>query len=590
MFNQIHRKIEIIDGCVKRSYLDIDDIRKALNLKRTLLGLSFVPSVVCFDIHKRLIVEEFIIGKKLKLSRFKEEQTVLMARILKQLHVVKLSKRTKNLFSDEFVKGGIYHPKTIFESGLKFIPNGQSRYKKRYGKLVNKLEKFFLRNSADLALIHGDIRPENIISDKDKISLIDWEDARIDLPLVDVYGFFENFGLNRHLRDVFWKEYGKPEYWSGDLEKYFEIVCKIFDKAPEYITLIVPTYNRSPFRSVYLNPLYTTIKSMLEGKGRLIKCVIISDDCSSDFTYQTYLFLRKRFQSIEFVYNKNTQRIKASANRQRAIKLCKSELFLMTDDDCLFPSCFVKEAYSLFRKIRMTDRNIAILNLPYVNKGFDFEGLVSVAKYGKFDQKNHWFYNNFNLFPEKVRGNYLPIDIFEGIFIGLKSRILEVGGFEDLRDFTVDYAEYVLVAKRLKESGYTIYRGFEKNILVTHLKFGEVIESLKLRDIPIEYRAILARSNRSVLGSGDRVHKLRTVESLVSSFVYFYFCISEYEGVKHIKKELEYLGRFNGISNETIDAYKKGVMTALRIAKKKGVIAEIDSYISIMDKMVAKYI
>lgn len=588
MLNQTHRIINIKDNSVQRFYETKDRYLRAIKLRKLINKHNVSPGIIRFD-HKRHIIEEKKLTKKLPTAALNKKRIQEIATLLKNLHSIKLSKDFQREFADKYTKELEYKPMDIFSAIFDHLPRKSKEEYGKYAEFVKGISELIKDARPSLSLIHGDVGQHNLFLVGDDLSLIDWDDARLDLPLVDIYCFFHSYRLNQKQEKFFWQAYGVPTYWNKDVDSFFKLIHEMFDNASEEVALIVPTYNRSPHKQVMLNPLYTTIESFLENndKTNIVKTVIISDDASTDYTGETVDKLKDRFNKINFVYLRNKKRRKASYTRQKAIERCPSQLLFMIDDDCIFPDSFVFDAYNLFKRARSIDRNIAILNFPYVNKSFDFNGEIDLSEYCKVDYKNHWVFHNLDKYPKGVKEEFIKVDTLEGIFLGVKDKILNAGGYEDLRDFLVDYAEHISITKRITDTGYNIYSAIGKKYLVTHLKYGDFDPNLDLSGVPEKYVLILKRANQKVGNTGDRVSGLETLESLISSFTYFYFTFSEKEGKKHIKKELDFLIRGNNLNTETMEAYKKGINCALNAAKKRGLIREKEGFQEYMNKCIS---
>ena len=180
----------------------------------------------------------------------------------------------------------------------------------------------------------------------------------------------------------------------------------------------------------------------------------------------------------------------------------------------------------------------------------------------------------------------MEVDTFEGIYLANKNRVLAVGGYEKLSDFTIDYAEHISLSYRIKKAGLKIYNAIGKKYLVTHLKYGDVDANIDWSRVPKKYVSSLKRANKSYF-SGDRMSSVDTLISLISSFTYFYFCISLKEGVKHIKKEMDFLLN-DEINEDKINAYKKGITEAINALYKRKKINNKSRYLQIMEKQIKR--
>ncbi len=591
MFNQSHRKIEFLKNSVRKYYSTSADLKKALIIRQLLeCNLNNIPKVVSIDYKNQFIEEDKVLGERLTKSLLTKDLIIKLAELLLKLHSIKAPPNVRKLLVDDYTADYKYHPHNIFST----IKNTLSKkLLSRYAikeSTVESLERFFDQKVNILSLIHSDISEQNLLVQDGSIYLIDWDDCRWDLPVIDVYGFFDNYGLNHSLQTLFWKHYPKPDYWSKELDIFLREIHHIYKLIPENITIIIPTRNRCPYRRVTLNPLYATLRSLLEvDRHKIIRNVIIGDDCSEDFTDSTIKLLIERFPKIKFDYFRNRSKYQASYTRRKLINMCRSNLFIMTDDDCIFPKNFMDNIYRLFKNIRNTDRNIAVLNIPYVNKKFEYNGFVDLDLFGKVDLKNHWVYHNFDKLPLIYKSKFVKVQTFDGLFLGVREAFIAAGNYEDLRGFVIDYAEHMSMSWRILKCGFSTYHAIGKKFLVNHLKYGDYEENIDFRKIPKKYRSIVKRANRPMINSGDRVPRLKTIESLISSFTYFYFTLSKAEGRKHMKKELKYLPNYGRVTMKTIQAYKLGISLTLKILSKKGIISDTIPYERYLNKLINNY-
>jgi len=94
-------------------------------------------------------------------------------------------------------------------------PQEYSRFVKLYDVLENReTEHWPSRNN--LAIIHGDLHPENIIVNQQRAAIIDWADASLGDPARDLGSFIQQLAFmgQRHLPDA--------EYWRQAQEFFLE--------------------------------------------------------------------------------------------------------------------------------------------------------------------------------------------------------------------------------------------------------------------------------------------------------------------------------------------------------------------------------
>lgn len=588
MFDQNHRKIVFEKNSVKRFYGDQISLDRACFRRELIRDFDFVPNVLEVNKRGKYYEEERIYQKASINHRLKDIDIARLAIILKRLHTLKLTPIIKEKLADSYTQDIKYHPKKIFESIWSNMSYIYRRKYKKYLRLANELERLFQNIDDKLSLIHGDLRPGNIVFNQNNdIKIIDWDDCRLDLPLVDVFVFFSNYKLSVKQKTIFWRSYQKPKWYNREIKKYFTVTQEMWNYVQEPITVVIPTYNRCPCQRLSLNPLFVTVKSLLSESNNISE-IIIGDDHSDDHTLATVELIRNKFPLVNITYFKNDSRLKASYTRRKAINLCKTSLFFMCDDDCIFPEKFIERTYDLFKDVSKIDRDVAVLGVPYANKLFKMKGAVPIENYLQPDYKNHWIYHNMDKLPIGVMEPYVKVGIFEGIFLARKDCFELAGNYEELTDFTIDYAEHVSMSRRIVNVGFSIYYAIGNKYLTTHLKYGDYDPKIDYSEVPDKYRGVIKRANIMRTSSGDRMKWQDTLKSLISSFTYFYFCISELEGRKHILKEMDFIIKNGDVSLELVSVYREGVNEALTALIKKGVISEREKYAQIANREITK--
>ena len=115
------------------------------------------------------------------------EQVFKLIDCLKKIHTTKINNYfLKNDYLDNNQK---YSPENIWSS--LFNKKVLLTFKKPDIKKIESVKGGLLKKASDVidgqtVLIHGDLNPSNILVFKDKVKIIDWEDARQDNPFLDI--------------------------------------------------------------------------------------------------------------------------------------------------------------------------------------------------------------------------------------------------------------------------------------------------------------------------------------------------------------------------------------------------------------------
>jgi len=150
--------------------------------------------------------------KKFKVITLYSSVQFNLAKIISKLHTININKWPKTLkkyLSNTYINGNNYGYLSLCNSMLRELPQGflGVKVKNRLNYSLSKHHNSINNNQLNFSVIHGDLRPSNIIINDDKIKIIDWTDARIDLPSHDIAQIFYLFSFNRKQKNIFLSGY-----------------------------------------------------------------------------------------------------------------------------------------------------------------------------------------------------------------------------------------------------------------------------------------------------------------------------------------------------------------------------------------------
>lgn len=218
----------------QRKYLKKNIVDRVVEAKEFAIQSLLLPSRVvpfCWKDEEGYFCEEFLEGKFLREIKFLSDSDIReVAKAIKKVHLVKPDQDIKNILRMEEVAGGKYRPKAIFRLIL-----SDQRAKFNQVADVAKIEKYITevgekldKRNYNLAIIHGDLSPNNIVITKEGVRIIDWTDARYDIPSADIIQFFYLSKLSPQQQKTFLSEY-RPIWMFDELIRMHEIFLLTYD-------------------------------------------------------------------------------------------------------------------------------------------------------------------------------------------------------------------------------------------------------------------------------------------------------------------------------------------------------------------------
>ena len=208
----------------------IKHIEREYKALKSIEPLKIAPKMYYKDISCRIIKRPFIIidyieGKQA--ARITKKDLKVLAEMLAKLHRIHelrgARRESIRSFNKEYMKKRV---ENLLNSNLSYHVNKSFRTSLK--DAYEKIRKIKFKKTA-LSLIHGDIGRENIIRNKAKIELIDWEGARLSEPGFDIVTMFNRLQLNPKQKRYFMEEYlGSGGKDIAQLDEYEKLRC--FDR------------------------------------------------------------------------------------------------------------------------------------------------------------------------------------------------------------------------------------------------------------------------------------------------------------------------------------------------------------------------
>lgn len=121
------------------------------------------------------------------------------------------------------------------------------------------------------------------------------------------------------------------------------------------LSICIPTYNRS-------DKLEMCVRNLIPKISKFRFAIHISDNCSTDNTFETVKLLQSEYEYIQ--YSKNTENLGPDRNIEKVLKLSKSDYrWLLGDDDFILNT----DIDTLVSSLNDQNYNLVILNYKNLN-------------------------------------------------------------------------------------------------------------------------------------------------------------------------------------------------------------------------------
>jgi glycosyltransferase involved in cell wall biosynthesis len=324
-----------------------------------------------------------------------------------------------------------------------------------------------------------------------------------------------------------------PDYFNVDFLDGFTL-----PKTDRTISVILPTYNRSPFspgdgEKFRCNPLYCSSVSILYQRGGIETQIIIVDDSSSDHTKKVVKEIRRLGMKlgVDVVYLRNREREGAIKSREKGVEIAEGDLCYLMDDDCII------SPYALFGGIYTKDLMEAEgpILLPVYVRSTVPRKILEYSEIGKIDMEEGIITSNFDAFPLEYALHPEFIDYKFKILTPIKIGNLccnYIVGTDVLRDigFPVEFewknghGEETEIGFRFREMGIQSYFLPDVKFHALHLKFGDIRKPgnipkdwvSEILDLP--FSLILEESSKRRFDTGCRTELEEWFYSKIRSF------------------------------------------------------------------------
>jgi glycosyltransferase involved in cell wall biosynthesis len=264
------------------------------------------------------------------------------------------------------------------------------------------------------------------------------------------------------------------------------------------VSFLIVTYNQEQYINEAIQSVFSQSYSPME--------IIISDDCSSDNTFNIIKSLVKNYNGPNKVkLFQNKKNLGLSANLSNAIKNSTGEfLILMAGDDISLSertSILVKRWLDSNRSCLAFFSNVEIIDSNSISKGLFFDGLpdysqdinMIVRKNSFFDLRpvvNCWMLGCSAAIDRRLVDN----------FNVMNSRILQedmVFPFRAVLLGRLEYLDLVLLKYRKHESNLYDEKSMEKSMKLIRnsffIKMQWLEDSFKVSNIPLEVKFVLIK-------------------------------------------------------------------------------------------------
>ncbi len=275
------------------------------------------------------------------------------------------------------------------------------------------------------------------------------------------------------------EELSQRDYFSPSFLDRFQV-----DDMPagEKISVVVPTYNRSPHSPEEdLNPLGWCLESLANQRGNALGEVVVVDDASTDYTKEVFDQFNQDFP-VPMSYVKHDTRQGSPRTKNRGVEESSYGRVLFSDDDCIF------SPYALFGTdftFERLPKDAAALHLPVYQRKKK-PNLISRDNIGVLDLEEGVMAGNHSGFPEEYLDSkrdvflddgmkiFSPLEIKQlaGIFATDKEAFTEAGGFPEWFSWGNGYREETEFALNLAEKGYRAFFTPDPKFHSVHLKYG----------------------------------------------------------------------------------------------------------------------
>lgn len=221
------------------------------------LKSEYSPSTVFCNSKNNIIIKEYINGKTFQ--KLNDKLIENLAVLLADLHSKKYSYYGKFCFKPKFGggKGYFYDQIKYIELVIRklnpFLPVIASIHLKQIMELLKENIDFSAFNDIKFSLINFDLLPGNILlTPESKLFVIDWGDASIGDPALEIARIFSFWGLTKKQKNKFLNLYNKriPKNFNNRIEQYLPFISL------NNFVWEIKTFHQIKSRKIDENPLF----------------------------------------------------------------------------------------------------------------------------------------------------------------------------------------------------------------------------------------------------------------------------------------------------------------------------------------------
>jgi len=204
---------------------------------------------------QQYLIEDYVVGRRLPRHNMKNIDVKLVARFFKKIHSIRRTKELKKLSIGKSKP----EEKLIYAKSFQHLS-------KPFAELIKKVEPIISHANVKvrLALRHADPNPYNLIMNKNRLIVIDWEESKIGHPAIDIADFIVKANLTMKQEEIFYKNYILNDALKKEVKIY--IITAVLGLAAWHLERI-----DNIKKSKLDKRLYTNIEEEIRLKDRFIK-------------------------------------------------------------------------------------------------------------------------------------------------------------------------------------------------------------------------------------------------------------------------------------------------------------------------------
>ncbi len=305
------------------------------------------------------------------------------------------------------------------------------------------------------------------------------------------------------------------------------------------VSALIVTYNRSPSRTLELNPLYWAVDSLCRQKYSGLREIVIVDDGSADYTRETSHILRERTK-LPIRYYPNKTNLGSPKSRNLALKEARESLIFFMDDDCVLAEYALFGLNQTYQKMAVHNRP-GVIHPPVYYRSSRPGRLKPTREISQFSLEEAILTSSLDSFPLELAEapdalekaflddkhtilSPVPIVNLWGVFLADRKALELAGGFPAYFTWKNSYTEESELALRLLEQGFSSFYQFDPKFQAIHFRYGFQDNTFfrgsdwKKTQGGLTLREMSRLSNKNAAVSGNRVPAREWAETKITSF------------------------------------------------------------------------